>query len=323
MPRSLSTFGGLLGLLAAGCAEAWSQPMRGHAVGDAGVTCGASEVAIDGDGHCGRPGQRWTRDGAVGAPTSCMPGETHAVDGRSCVARAHEDGPDGGPTTRWNAPPAAMSVPAGMVVLPGATWRFLGRWVRVGAFAMDRTEVTVGAWQRCVAARRCAPVADPAGTQRGAAYPVTNVTFAAAASYCTFAGGRLPTDAEWSLAARGVEGRAAPWGGRLARCDLARLAGCGDGPREVGSLPSGASPEGVLDLVGNVAEWVADRADDAPAPFGAAVENDPVGAAAGSARWVRGGSFRTADEVASARLAEAVEAREARVDLGFRCVRGL
>ena len=85
--------------------------------------------------------------------------------------------------------------------------------------------------------------------------------------------------------------------------------------------PAGASPQGVLDLVGNVAEWVFDREGTPRAVAG--VDRDPTGPSEGEARWVRGGSFRTPDGDADGLLREAVDAREARVDVGFRCARGL
>jgi formylglycine-generating enzyme required for sulfatase activity len=208
-----------------------------------------------------------------------------------------------------------------MALLSAATWRLGGRWVSVGAFAIDRTEVTVGAWRRCVAAGMCATLSDPLAAMARDAMPVVNVTHAQAARYCAFAGSRLPTDAEWSLAARGVEGRRSPWGTRAAACSLARTSGCGDGALPAGSAPEGASPEGTLDLVGNVAEWVHDR--EGPARPVAGVDRDPTGPTEGAARWVRGGSFRTPDQDADGLWREAVDAREARVDVGFRCARGL
>jgi formylglycine-generating enzyme required for sulfatase activity len=208
-----------------------------------------------------------------------------------------------------------------MALLSGATWRAGGRWVSVGPFALDRTEVTVGAWRRCVAAGMCPTLIDPLGAMRREAMPVVNVTHAQAARYCAFAGSRLPTDAEWTLAARGVEGRRSPWGTRPADCSLARTSGCGDGALAAGATPGGASPQGALDLVGNVAEWVLDR-EGAPRAV-AGVDRDPTGPAEGAARWVRGGSFRTPDGDADGLTREAVDAREARVDVGFRCARGL
>lgn len=316
--------------LLGGCRSAWSQPARDAApvdrptALDAGAGCRFPLVAIDRDEHCGRPGQRHVGGAATGPVTSCQPGESMLPNGAGCQPRGALDRPDdAGVTSRWEPATAAARARVGatMALIPGATWRTAGRWVSVGAFAIDRTEVTVGAWRRCITAGMCPALSDPLSTMTRDAMPVVNVTHAQAARYCTFAGSRLPTDAEWSLAAQGVEGRWSPWGSRQASCTLARTSGCGDGPTAVGATAAGASPHGVLDLVGNVAEWVLDREGSARPTAG--VDRDPTGPTSGESRWVRGGSYRTPDGRADGLLREAVDAREARVDVGFRCVRGL
>ena len=316
--------------LLGGCRSAWSQPSDvpvpsdRPVAADAAVGCRFPLVAIDRDAHCGRPGQRWVAGAATGPVTSCQPGEAMRADGAGCAPRGASDRPDdAGVTSRWEPATAAQRrrVGAAMALIPAATWRTTGRWVSVGAFAIDRTEVTVGAWRRCVAAGMCPVLSDPLSAMTRDTWPVVNVTHAQAARHCTFAGSRLPTDAEWSLAARGVEGHWSPWGSRAASCALAHTSGCGDNAATVGATPAGASPQGVLDLVGNVAEWVLDR--EGPTPPVAGVDRDPTGPVAGEARWVRGGSFRTPDGDADGLLREAVDAREARVDVGFRCARGL
>ncbi len=238
-------------------------------------------------------------------------------------ARAADPADVAGLSSHTVVPTAAQRarVPIGMALVAGATWRLGGRWVSVGTFAIDRTEVTVARWRACVAANRCPALTDPLAAMTRPTAPVVNVTHAQAAAYCTFAGGRLPTDAEWSLAARGIEGRRSPWGTLPPTCARAHTSGCGDTTRLAGTLPTGASPEGVLDLVGNVAEWVNDREGSLTAVTG--IDRDPTGPTEGDARWTRGGSFRTAEADASGFAREAINALEARVDVGFRCVRGL
>jgi formylglycine-generating enzyme required for sulfatase activity len=193
------------------------------------------------------------------------------------------------------------------------------RKVTVKAFAIDRTEVTRGDYAQCVAAHRCKPVAALAAVAAGggaaaedaAKLPVTGVDWNDAQAYCRFAGGRLPTESEWEKAARGTDGREYPWGddADCARANWGNFEGEGPcagknpgRPVEVGRYAGGASPYGVLDLGGNVWEWVADKYDEDP-----------------KRRVVRGGSccsFFVGPRAAN-RNAWAPEHRDG--DLGFRC----
>ncbi|MCC7367240.1 MAG: SUMF1/EgtB/PvdO family nonheme iron enzyme [Chloroflexi bacterium] len=86
-------------------------------------------------------------------------------------------------------------------------------------------------------------------------HPVVAVPWQGARSFCEWRGGRLPTEAEWERAARGAEGRAYPWGNEPPDSSRARY-----GVRlfdyvAVGSYPAGATPEGLLDMAGNVWQW--------------------------------------------------------------------
>jgi iron(II)-dependent oxidoreductase len=86
-------------------------------------------------------------------------------------------------------------------------------------------------------------------------HPVNEVTWNGARAYCAWRGGRLPTEAEWEAVARGREGRLYPWGRQPVTAERAVYARRSNETEPVGSRPAGATPEGVHDLAGNVAEW--------------------------------------------------------------------
>ncbi len=130
--------------------------------------------------------------------------------------------------------------------------------VQVATFRIDRTEVTAGAYADCVKARVCTPPAGDLDPKAHPRRPVAQVVWKQAETYCRWAGKRLPAEAAWELAARGIDGRIYPWGDDPPTCDMAHTEACDGGPADVGERPAGASPYGVLDMAGNVDEWVED-----------------------------------------------------------------
>jgi formylglycine-generating enzyme required for sulfatase activity len=152
--------------------------------------------------------------------------------------------------------------------------------------------------------------------------PVVCVTWAQSLAYCRFRGGRLPTEAEWEKAARGADARPYPWGEAPATCQLANIPGCVGHSMRVDSYPEGASPYGVTNMAGNVAEWVHDWYEDT-AYLAQDPSNNPRGPATGKVRVRRGGSFSSvATEVDGFHVATRnyADPNGASPELGFRCV---
>jgi formylglycine-generating enzyme len=204
--------------------------------------------------------------------------------------------------------------------------------VSLSAYWLDRTEVTVAAYRRCVELRRCAAVPYFAGARRfdRPNYPVSLVTHADATQYCAFRSARLPTEAEFERAARGPRGRRYPWGdiynsraanhGRLgldrsdARDGFAELA-------PVGAFPAGRTPDGFLDLAGNVAEWVSDRYAPGYPETTVTDPRGPGSTGATAERVVRGGSYVSAGPWLRGAARDSAEPTSREPHLGFRCAR--
>lgn len=141
-------------------------------------------------------------------------------------------------------------------------------------------------------------------------HPVTMISWFDANSYAEWKGKRLPSEAEWEKAARGTDGRRWPWGNAMDATRLNTYYNIGS-TTEVGRFPEGASPYGVMDMAGNVQEWVANdfipyAGSSAPTDlFAAKVPQIPVDAKQRNLRMVefveteerykvmRGGSWKS------------------------------
>lgn len=199
--------------------------------------------------------------------------------------------------------------------------------VRLPTFWLDSTEVTWDSYRRCVELRRCEAPPYHSGSERFArrALPVSLVTFPDAERYCRFRGARLPSETEFERAARGVAGRRYPWG------DLyhSRAANHGrvgwdatddqDGFAElapVGSYPSGRTPDGLLDLAGNVSEWVQDL-------YAPSYTRQLAGMAGATLRVVRGGDYLSPAPFLRGAARRAAEPSVREPFVGFRCARSV
>jgi len=223
------------------------------------------------------------------------------------------------------AAPSAVSVPPGMISIPGGEFQ-MGRddgnvyerpahKIQVKPFYIDHYEVTNDEYAKFVRLTRRNP---PAHWREGqyengeARLPVVNVTWYEARAFCEWAGKRLPVESEWEYAARGRDNRLYPYGNEWKpRFSNARETGL-DKPQAVGSYPEGDSTFGVADLAGNVAEWT--ETEYLPYPGSQARRDD-------GHRIIRGGGFRVParEQTATERFFDRPSASYDFV--GFRCAK--
>jgi len=190
--------------------------------------------------------------------------------------------------------------------------------VTIDTFYMDKFPVTNRQYRKFVKATgHRGPATWAVSRFSDPDYPVTGVSWEDAHEYARWAGKRLPTEAEWEKAARGINARLFPWGNAGPE-GRANYGGKYGGPTVVSKFPDGASPYGVMDLAGNVWEWVQDWYERDY--YSKSPASNPGGPPYGAGRGVRGGSW--VNNATMLRCAERDQRRLPHEDLkyfGFRC----
>jgi len=216
---------------------------------------------------------------------------------------------------------------------------FPQRKVYLDGFEIAKHEVTTVQFLKFILATDRPPLIDwryDGGNfqESMASHPVMHVSWFDADAYCRWAGKRLPTEAEWEKAARGEDGRIYPWGNQsagLTRSNFGRSGLSGpvrDRPERLMLYPpiisvdkydNALSPYGVYQMVGNVAEWVADWYDKDY--YKKAPEKNPKGPAKGTQRAFRGGGWIDSTPTVRAAHRNGSNPDTKMNWLGFRCAR--
>ena len=192
--------------------------------------------------------------------------------------------------------------------------------VNLDEFQIGLYEVTNRQYDQCVKADICVGNAFADGVDL---YPVVNVTWYDAKSYCKWVGGRLPTEAEWEKAAS-WDGKAKtkfvyPWGNSAPTSVLLNYKGEGSNTTPVGTYPDGISPYGLYDMAGNVWEWTSSLYQ--PYPYDANDGREELSSS--DSRVLRGGLWSTNDGSARSAYRSYDAPSDTYPFVGFRCARDM
>ena len=299
----------------------------------------ADVVDVPPPGDAAPPSDAPSEDGADAGTDAQLP---DAADADATAAGDASDAVDIGP---------ALACPDGMVLVPGGPF-VMGdpagnpdanpaHEVTLSPYCIDVTEVSAARYQECADAGACYdlttfgmcktldPLRPNACRPGHADHPANYVSFSRATAFCAWSGGRLPTEAEWEKAARGPTPQTWPFGETI-DCSIATYAqgpiydeclppsGVGD-TVPIDAHPEGASPYGVLNMAGNVEEWVADWYS--PTWYSESPDVDPQGPASGATHVFRGGGFLSPPFLLATyhRMAGLGDENAAQTS-GFRCV---
>jgi len=203
------------------------------------------------------------------------------------------------------------------------------RVVYLDSFWIYQTEVTNSQYRMCVEVGACSGELSRYPNNE---LPAGRISWFDAEEYCNWIGGKLPTEAEWEKAARGIDGRLFPWGDDNPDRNLTNynnnegsVSVTSEGYIQVDivlmpvkSYPLGTSPYGAFDMAGNVWEWVADWYDEIF--YRVSPNSNPTGPEIGTLRVLRGGGAMSLErDVRTSNRRSAFPADRA-LDYGFRCV---
>ncbi|MGL6195472.1 MAG: formylglycine-generating enzyme family protein [Thermoguttaceae bacterium] len=197
--------------------------------------------------------------------------------------------------------------------------------VEVKSFMIDQTEVSNAEFKRFLDATGYEPEHDknflahwPSGVMPAelADHPVVYVDINDAKAYAEWAGKRLPTEAEWHLAAQGTDGRIWPWGNEEPNEKRVNQT---DGTLPVNSLPDGRSPFGCYNMSGNVYEWTDSERDDAHTRF-AIIRGGSYFQAKGSGWYMDGGARPNTHHAKFILMWPGLDRCDT---IGFRCVKDI